>query len=636
MLEELEDLYNRAPCGYHTLDSDGIFVRINDTELEWLGYERDQLIHKARVTELLTPGSRRLFEANFPRLKSEGSLREFELEFLRSDRSVLHTLSTAAAVRDKWNGRAASRWILLDIGEGTLPQNAWPASEHGFRRALEEGPLGFALVGRDHGFLHVNNALCRMLGYEPQELTAKTIEEITHPEDRPTGAALADQFFRGEIPFYQLSKRYLKKNGGIIWANMTRSAVRDRQGEFLFALMLVEDITESRRSHEALRISEERFRVALKNSPVVVFNQDRELRYTWINRPVLAWAEQDFIGKTDLGIISGPDGERLMAIKRSVLESGVGARVEADFTFHDEKYYFDLTVEPLRDSAGIIQGVTCACMDVTPMKRAAAERERLIEELARAQRELLERNHELEALNNEKARWLGIATHDLRNPLSAMLANYELLMERAPMFSKEDRDALTSIYASGTYMLGLLNDVLDISALESGDEPHFPELADLPSLVDESIALCRPLADRKGTRIEAFFEMPAPVIRMDRQKMRQVLVNLIENAIKYSQNGALVQLAVARGRGDLLITVRDNGPGIAHQDLGSIFTPFHRTAARAASKERGTGLGLAICKRIIERHGGKIWAESVPGKGSAFHLSLAIDEPSGEAREAGN
>src|SRR5262249_23641167 len=153
--------------------------------------------------------------------------------------------------------------------------------------------------------------------------------------------------------------------------------------------------------------------------------QDLDLRYTWINSPVLAWAEQDYIGRTDTDILGGPEGEQLMAVKRAVLESGVGTRTEAIVTFNSDKHYYDLTVEPMRDRTGAIQGVTCSATDITPMKRAAAEQGRLIEELAEAQRELLKRNLELEALHNEKTRWLGMATHDLRNPLSAILVNCE-------------------------------------------------------------------------------------------------------------------------------------------------------------------------------------------------------------------
>ena len=510
---------------------------------------------------------------------------------------------------------------------GTSPGIFENDNEERFRTAFQEGPLGFALVGRDHRLLNVNNALCRMMAYEPEELLGMTTQEITHPEDRQAETDLAEQLVRGEIPFYQMSKRYLRKGGEIIWVNMTRSAVRDNQGEFLFALTVVEDVTERRRIDEALRASEERFRVALKNSPIVVFNQDRQLRYTWINGPVLAWAEQDYIGRTDTDIIGGAEGESLMAVKRAVLESGVRTRVETVVTFNNEKRHFDLTVEPLRDRAGAIQGVTCACTDNTPMKRAAAEREALIEALGNAQRDLLTRNQDLQALHDEKARWLGMATHDLRNPICAILASSEMLMAEAG--SEEHMEVLRSIAGSGQFMLELLDDLLDISAIESVDEGHFPDLTDVGAVIEASIAICRPLADRKGTRIDVLSQKTTPVVRVERRSMRQVLVNLIGNAIKHSQNNATVQVAIAREADNLLITVSDNGPGIESEELGSIFTPFHRRRTRTPG-ERGTGLELAICKRIVERHRGRIWVESPLGQGTEFHVSVPLDAPLGE------
>ena len=271
------------------------------------------------------------------------------------------------------------------------------------------------------------------------------------------------------------------------------------------AVVLHNDITARKLLERRLQEQEERFRVALEHSPVVVFNHDRDLRYTWINSPVLAWAEQDYMGRTDREIIGGPEGEELMAIKRAVLDSGVGRRVEAVVTFKGERHYYDLTVEPMRDSTGSIQGVTCCATDITPMRRAAAERERLIGELAQAQTELLRRNLELEALHDEKTRWLGLANHDLRNPLSAILASCELLMDEVAVSGEEHRATLKDIYSRSQFMLQLLDDVLDISAMESGSQRLCLEPTDLRSLVEQSIALSRPLAQQKGTQIEALY-----------------------------------------------------------------------------------------------------------------------------------
>jgi PAS domain S-box-containing protein len=392
------------------------------------------------------------------------------------------------------------------------------------------------------------------------------------------------------------------------------------------AVVLHIDVTARKLLEHRLQEQEERFRVALEHSPVVVFNQDCDLRYTWINSPVLAWAEQESIGRTDREIVGGPEAEELTAIKRAALNSGVGRRVETVVTFNGERHYYDLTVQPMRDSTGTIQGITGCVTDITPMKQAAAERELLIDELAQAQRELLRRNLELEALHNEKTLWLGMANHDLRNPLSAILANCELLMDEAAIPGEEHRATVKAIYSCSQFTLQLLNDVLDISVIESGNQRLCLEPTDLRSLVEESIALSHPLAHQKSTQINALYQEPTPVVTLDRRQMLRVFQNLIGNAIQYSQSGAKIELTIVTEGRKVLITVRDNGPGIPHDELNSIFNPFHRT--RAASAEHGTGLGLPICKRIVESHGGKIWADNAVGGGAVIRVSLALGVPS--------
>jgi signal transduction histidine kinase len=336
---------------------------------------------------------------------------------------------------------------------------------------------------------------------------------------------------------------------------------------------------------------------------------------------VLAWAEHAYLGRTDKEIVDGPEGEELMALKRAVLDSGVGSRAETCVTFKGERHYYDLTVEPMRDSTGLIQGVTCCVTDITPMKRAAAERERLIDELSQTQRELLKKNLELEALYKQKTRWFGMASHDLGNPLCAILTNCELLIDE-PSIPEEEQRVIKKIYACSQFMLQLLDDVLDFSVIESGSERLRLEPTDLCSLAEESIALSGPLAHRKGMQIEARFQGPRPVVTVDRRKMVQVFQNLLGNAIKYSQSGARIELTIVTEGRTVLLTLRDSGPGLPNEELSSIFAPFHR--ARATDSAHGAGLGLAICKRIVESHGGKIWAENAVGGGAVFRVSLPL------------
>ena len=233
--------------------------------------------------------------------------------------------------------------------------------------------------------------------------------------------------------------------------------------------------------------------------------------------------------------------------------------------------------------------------------------------------ELLKANDDLQTRNAERTRWLLNAAHDLRNQVYAVLANAELLQEELP----KKNQIVESIHDSAEAMLHLLSDLTEITSVDSGISPFgFAPTALLP-VIKESIALCLPAAEKKNTTLELTCQQSGPIMNIDVEKIREVFVNLIGNAIKYSQNFARVEVEIISRGDQVLISVRDNGPGIPPDELKSIFTPFLRTRARAVSPDPGTGLGLAICKRIVERHGGRIWAESKPGQGAEFHVVLS-------------
>jgi PAS domain S-box-containing protein len=186
----------------------------------------------------------------------------------------------------------------------------------------------------------------RLFGYKTKEIVGRPISLLAPLEFRTESLNILARLRRGEsLEHYETTR--LHKEGHRITVSMTISPVRKNGEAVVGVAAIARDITEQRRAETALRESEERFRVALKTSPTVVFNQDRDLRYTWINSPVLAWAAQDSIGHTDLEVLGRDEGERLEAIKRQVLQSGVGTHTETSVTFQGETHYYDLTVEPI-------------------------------------------------------------------------------------------------------------------------------------------------------------------------------------------------------------------------------------------------------------------------------------------------
>ena len=238
----------------------------------------------------------------------------------------------------------------------------------------------------------------------------------------------------------------------------------------------------------------------------------------------------------------------------------------------------------------------------------------------------IERNRvrrELEVVSAQKDRLLGMAAHDMRNPLTAIAGISELLVEQTiDGLSKEHHELLSHIESSSRFMLGLIDDLLDISAIESGHLTLRVDDVDLNDLARENVARQQFLAGPKS--IELVLDLPAEpvVVQADARRLNQVLDNLISNAIKYSPHGTSTTVRVLRDADAARVLVIDQGPGIEPGEQVRLFEPFVRASSRATGGEGSTGLGLAIIKKIMEAHGGRVGLMSQPGQGSTFEISI--------------
>lgn len=257
--------------------------------------------------------------------------------------------------------------------------------------------------------------------------------------------------------------------------------------------------------------------------------------------------------------------------------------------------------------------------------RYAIERHRIRTELEEATSALRIKNAELARANDEKNRFLGIAAHDLRNPLSIILGYTELMLSGdAGPITDNQTDVLGSVSSSIEFMLGLINDLLDFSMIQSGAIRLDLQRTDLAALMRKTVTTNHVLADKKS--IEIVFEQCAnldPLV-IDSRKFEQVLHNLLSNAIKFSHPGTRVDTRLECTSDSVIISVVDQGVGIPRSEVDTLFLPFQKTSARSTGGERSTGLGLTIVRNIVESHGGRIWCESEVGRGSTFRISLPI------------
>lgn len=307
----------------------------------------------------------------------------------------------------------------------------------------------------------------------------------------------------------------------------------------------------------------------------------------------------------------------------------VGARSRADLARAYEEF--------AGAKGGETNAPSAAAKEFALRARASDERDaevyeelaRLNNELAAAQRELARKNAELKRLNEQKDRFLGIAAHDLRNPLQIINVYSQFLLdEAADRLAPEQLDFVRKIIRSSDFMFELVEDLLDVAKIEAGRVELNPSEVDLRGLVSLNVELNRRLAERK--EINILFTSPEDIspLRLDAPKIEQVLNNLIGNAVKFSPRGSTIEVGLARGEGGgAVVYVKDEGPGVPADEVDKLFKPFSRTRVTGSEGEQSTGLGLAIVKRIVEGHGGRISVENGAAGGATFVVRLPASPP---------
>jgi len=253
---------------------------------------------------------------------------------------------------------------------------------------------------------------------------------------------------------------------------------------------------------------------------------------------------------------------------------------------------------------------------------------RLNNELVNLQRELTRKNVELANLNDLKNRFLGMAAHDLRNPIWIINSYSDFLIgETKDILSEQHKEFLDIIYSSTQFMLALIDDLLDISKIESGKIDLQIEETRLSLLMTKIVKLNAELSRRKNIEINLLDMNPELVVKCDSSKIEQVFNNLLSNAIKFSMPGTKITVIVSENNGSALISVSDQGQGIPETELDQLFRPFQKTSVKSTGGEKSTGLGLSIAKRIVDAHNGSITVESIVGKGTTFYVRLPNTNP---------
>jgi len=243
---------------------------------------------------------------------------------------------------------------------------------------------------------------------------------------------------------------------------------------------------------------------------------------------------------------------------------------------------------------------------------------------ARLFRELAYKSRQLEVASQHKSEFLANMSHELRTPLNAIIGFSEVLTERMFGELNEKQDQyLKDIYASGTHLLSLINDILDLSKIEAGRMELESTEFHLPPAIENALTLVRERAGRRSLSLQTNIDDRLGQIQADERKVRQVVLNLLSNAIKFTPEGGRIEVGAVPKDGFVEVSVSDTGTGIAPEDQEKVFEEF-RQVGTAAKKIEGTGLGLTLCRKFVELHGGRIWVKSELGQGSTFTFTIPM------------
>jgi len=506
--------------------------------------------------------------------------------------------------------------LRIDLVGRRSAEAALSQSEARFRGAFDYAPIGMALVGLDGRFLDVNRALCETVGYSVEELVTLTFQNITHPDDLDIDLAFASRLRSGAIRSYQMEKRYIHKEGRQVWVLLAGSAVRDAEGQVIYFIAQVEDISARKEAEAALRHSETRFRMLMDTANEGVWTVDSHGQTDYVNQrmaDMLGYEPDEMLGRP---LHDFHDREAAVAAT-ALMErrrQGVGEVHEFRFRRKDgTDLWALLSTTPIPAALGGFGGVLAMATDITDRKRTEAE--------------LIRAKESAEEAARVKSEFLANMSHEIRTPMNGIIGMTGLLLDTD--LTSEQRDYLEMVDESAGSLLRLLNDILDLSRVEFGRLELDPQPFPLRETLADTLNTLGLRARQKGLDLSFRVrpEVPNGVIG-DAGRLRQVLVNLVGNAIKFTDAGE-VSVDVGREAGQdgevvLHASVRDTGIGIAPERQAAVFAPFTQADSSTTRRFGGSGLGLAISSQLVGLMGGRIWVESTPGQGSTFHFTARL------------
>jgi PAS domain S-box-containing protein len=612
--QRLSHFFHSELMGAIYWDFGGRIVDANDKFLRMVGHTRDDLLTGRLDCVAMTPPEYRLKdEAALAQLRIHGVGVPYEKEFVRKDGTRIPIL-IGAAVSEV--GRSEGVAFVLDITDRKRAE-AMSGELAAIVESSHDAIIGKTLGGRITSW---NGAAQSMFGYSAEEAIGQPVQMLIPPDRQHEEMRILDALAQGRlVPAFDTVR--LTRSGEPLEVSIAISPIKDGEGRVVGASKIARDISRQRRAEAELRDSEERLRFTLEAAHIgdwdldlatgVMQHSARHDRCFGYSELQAEWNFDKFIQH-----VHPEDRAEVGQSLHVAITELRDWRVQCRVVWPDGSVHWISkhgSVQRKGDKATHMLGIVS---EITEQRQA--ENARLT-----AQRLEAENRHILEA-NRLKSQFLANMSHELRTPLNAVIGFADLLHSGyIKPDSPKHQEFLGHIGTSGRHLLQLINDVLDLSKVESGKFEFFPEHVDLPVVLKEVQDILHTAISRKNISISTDIDADLIDLTLDPARLKQVLYNYLSNAIKFTApDGRVTVRATGEGPEHFRIEVEDTGVGIAAADLPRLFTEFQQLDAGYSRQHQGTGLGLALTRRLVQAQGGQVGVRSTVGVGSVFYVVL--------------
>lgn len=578
---------------------DGVLKFVSPISLELVGYRPEELVGTYFMKMITPENQKKVAKRYADRMAGKKVTNLYEISLIKKNGTTVPVELNATLIN--YEGRPADLILIRDITERKLAEEKLRESEERYRDLFENANDLIQSVAPDGHFIFVNKAWRQALGYSEKEVANLTLWDIIHPDSIPHCKELFQRVLSGETS--NIETVFVAKDGRPIHVEGNANNW-SKDGKIVATRGIFRDITERKQAEEALRESEKKYRAIFEQAEdsIVVIDQETGVLVDFNTKAHenLGYSREEFAKLKMADIDAFETTEEFRRHAKNIQKEGIEWFESKHRTKSGEMRDVHVSNKSL-NIKGKIFGFA-VWHDITERKRA---------------------EEKLRQIDQMKQEFLSNVSHELRTPLQSISGFVKLILRGEVPDPETQQEFLQIINRESQYLGNLINDLLDMSRLESGRFEIKKQLLPIRDIITDVIKSFHSLARDKAVALSEDIPTKLPEIEADGDRMRQVIMNLLSNAVKFSDPGGSVTVKVESQNGELLFQVTDQGIGIPEEAMPHLFERFYQAEDKLA--RGGAGLGLYISKQIIEAHGGSIWAESQAGKGSTFSFTLPLN-----------